>query len=202
MVVVVQGPHAGSRVVISNARAFTIGRGPTGDLRLEDDSGTSRVHLEIVLKEGVVRVRDLNATQGTFLGSTRLEPQRSAVWDPDTMLRVGERTVLELRMPEWVRAQTQDFIRARRGASADASPPESEPRDEPTDAPAAAAPSDPAVRVEGGTSAAIAEIHGAELEPAVRRSPGPWKSTPERIVAALAAALVVLAILFLYWIFR
>jgi len=99
LVVVVQGPHMGEQAAVPASTALVAGRDEGCGLRLSRDGAVSRRHVEILLRGSEVVVRDLHATQGTFLGTGRLEPARFARWPEATMLRVSERTVLALRLP-------------------------------------------------------------------------------------------------------
>ncbi len=71
VLVVTQGPAAGSRFELSEARV-TVGRHPESDIFL-DDITVSRRHAE-VYREGLVwRLRDLGSLNGTYLNSRRAE---------------------------------------------------------------------------------------------------------------------------------
>ena len=90
-VVVVEGPDQGASLVLSRTR-HTIGRHPTNDLVL-GDTAVSMVHLELQRGDpGMVVVRDLQSTNGTWLGPCRLvEAQLTAgavVKVGSTLLRV------------------------------------------------------------------------------------------------------------------
>jgi len=54
-----------------------VGRGSHADINLEDPS-VSTTHAELVRKGGVVRVKDLNATNGTFINSSRINGEADA----------------------------------------------------------------------------------------------------------------------------
>lgn len=201
-VIVVQGPEVGQTIALDKPETFDVGRGDGCALRLEGDSRVSRRHLEIVVREAEVLVRDLDATQGTFLGERRLQPGRLARWPEGTMLRVGERTVLALRMPP---REDLEAIAARIAAEPVPKPPvvTLEPGEAPTDAtdhgaPAAESAPAPAAR---NTSAATALVEvGPELPP-------PLSPRPRTVHLALRWAAPVLALLaggvallLLYWV--
>ncbi|MGD0528017.1 MAG: FHA domain-containing protein [Polyangiaceae bacterium] len=78
-------------------RAYTLGRGPECDLPIADGDA-SREHATLVRRGTEVRVRDLGAKNGTWLGDAPLPADRDAVWRPALMLRIG-RTVLALEEP-------------------------------------------------------------------------------------------------------
>ncbi|MCY4194260.1 MAG: FHA domain-containing protein [bacterium] len=71
VLVVTQGPAAGSRYELSEARV-TVGRHPESDIFL-DDITVSRRHAE-VYREGLVHhLRDMGSLNGTYLNSRRVE---------------------------------------------------------------------------------------------------------------------------------
>jgi DNA-binding NtrC family response regulator len=90
LVRVVSGDDRGKEVLLEGG-TITIGSHPDADLVLTDRS-VSRYHAELALMSDGVRVRDLKSTNGTFLGSSRIE---SVVLTPAAELKVG-RTRIEL----------------------------------------------------------------------------------------------------------
>lgn len=71
VLVATQGPAAGSRFELSEARV-TVGRHPDSDIFL-DDITVSRRHAEFYL-DGLVRhVKDMGSLNGTYLNSRRVE---------------------------------------------------------------------------------------------------------------------------------
>lgn len=97
-VVVVEGVDLGLRLELADdARAYRLGRGKQCDLVL-GDALVSREHLRVVRRGAEVFISDLDATRGTFLGSSRLMPWRDVRWDPSKMVRIAQ-TVLALRLP-------------------------------------------------------------------------------------------------------
>ncbi len=115
---IVQGPHAGLRLPLKAGRTYRVGRETSCDLALVNDRGASRAHLEIELADGLVLVSDLNTTQGTRLGPDLIDPRRRAVWEPDTMVRIGENTVLALLVPASIQTTIEDYARACRASTA------------------------------------------------------------------------------------
>ena len=88
---VVEGPNEGLVVPLSGE--LILGRADSAD-RAFEDTEISRHHLRVAVEDGEAVVEDLGSTNGTFVGSTRLEhPTRLEAGVP---VRVG-RTVLELR---------------------------------------------------------------------------------------------------------
>jgi serine/threonine protein kinase/formylglycine-generating enzyme required for sulfatase activity len=73
---------------ISLKASFTIGRQPGNDLTL-DDNKISRKHVQIEFDGNNYKVTDLNSSNGTYLGPTKLLPGMPQVWSPDQPLRVG-----------------------------------------------------------------------------------------------------------------
>jgi len=65
---------------------MTIGKAPTNDLVLTDDT-VSRTHCEIVRNGHVIHVKDLGSTNGTRIDGTRVQ---DADLSPGSVLRVGE----------------------------------------------------------------------------------------------------------------
>jgi FHA domain len=90
--VVTEGSLRGTTLSLGQAPVL-IGRAPESTLVLDDDYASAR-HARIFPQDGGWFVEDLGSTNGTFVGSTRLEqPTRL---DPGLPVRIG-RTVLELR---------------------------------------------------------------------------------------------------------
>jgi transcriptional regulator with PAS, ATPase and Fis domain len=81
---VVEGPSRGERARIDGATA-TIGSGERNALRIQDRS-VSRVHAEITVREGTIALRDLESTNGTYVGEARI---RDADVAPGTVVRIG-----------------------------------------------------------------------------------------------------------------
>jgi transcriptional regulator with PAS, ATPase and Fis domain len=81
---VVEGPSRGERVRIDGATA-TVGSGERNVLRIQDRS-VSRMHAEITLREGAITLRDLESTNGTYIGEARVRDVDVA---PGTVVRIG-----------------------------------------------------------------------------------------------------------------
>lgn len=71
LLVVTQGPAAGSRFELSETRV-TLGRHPDSDIFL-DDITVSRNHAEIYREGLVPRVKDMGSLNGTYLNGRRVE---------------------------------------------------------------------------------------------------------------------------------
>lgn len=84
---------------------FTLGRGESADLRIEDGAA-SREHLCIQVQEEV-RVEDLGSRNGTFLGGRKLEG--AAAWRPGEAVLIGGTS---LRY-EWASASRWEALRSR-----------------------------------------------------------------------------------------
>lgn len=83
--------------------SMTIGRSADNELVL-NDSKVSRQHARIEYDNGVYKVTDLNSSNGTYLGNSRLLPGVPEVWLPNQALRLGDHW---LRI---VRAQTDGTV--------------------------------------------------------------------------------------------
>jgi len=90
--IVTEGGLAGTRIGLTGAPVL-IGRANDSTLVLTDDYASNR-HARISVQDGMWIVEDLGSTNGTYLGSRKLDgPAPMEVGVP---LRIG-RTVLELR---------------------------------------------------------------------------------------------------------
>ena len=91
--VFLSGPRKGRRVGIDRP-VLRIGRDRSNDLSL-DDPDTSRNHAEVVLREGVHHIRDLDSTNGTFVNGVRVSEAKLRPGDQiimgDTILFYEER---------------------------------------------------------------------------------------------------------------
>jgi transcriptional regulator with PAS, ATPase and Fis domain len=90
-VVVVTGPDTGAGSEIDNG-TFLIGTHQNTDLRLTD-KGVSRYHLELQLRSDGLKVTDLDSTNGTFQGPTRVG---SVVLTGAARLKLGSNTEIEI----------------------------------------------------------------------------------------------------------
>ncbi|MEM9193446.1 MAG: FHA domain-containing protein [Myxococcota bacterium] len=90
LVRVVSGESRGAEALLEGG-TLLIGSHPDNDICLSDKT-VSRYHTELGLLVEGVRVRDLKSTNGTFVGSTRIE---SAVLSPSAEIKCG-RTRIEL----------------------------------------------------------------------------------------------------------
>jgi hypothetical protein len=95
---VTEGPSMGHVLALKEeGRVYVIGRGKDADLLVEDRN-VSRHHLEVVRQKDGIVVADRTSTRGSWLGYTRLVPQRRARWDNRRMLKLGV-TVLVIDEP-------------------------------------------------------------------------------------------------------
>ncbi len=85
------GEASGSRQVrLSVGQPVRVGRGSRSDLPLADPQ-VSRDHLEVtLLPDGLVRVRDVGSSNGTFLYARRISDESVP---PETSLRLGQSTL-------------------------------------------------------------------------------------------------------------
>lgn len=106
---IVEGLHEGLRLPLTRDGTYRLGRDPACSMALVRDMGVSRDHLEIVVDNGIVFVRDLEATGGTWMGTERLAPQRRALWPLGTMVRIGANTVAALLAPPLSRTTIAEY---------------------------------------------------------------------------------------------
>jgi hypothetical protein len=66
-----EGPHKGQRWILEPL-PMRVGRGSTAFIQLNDDLGVSRHHAEFYMQEGVIHVRDLQSTHGTYVNGKRI----------------------------------------------------------------------------------------------------------------------------------
>ncbi|HEY7957192.1 MAG TPA: sigma 54-dependent Fis family transcriptional regulator [Polyangia bacterium] len=90
-VTVASGPDIGGGAEIDNG-TFLIGTHPNTDLRLTD-KGVSRYHLELQLRADGLKVTDLDSTNGTFQGSTKVG---SVVLAGAARLKLGTNTEIDI----------------------------------------------------------------------------------------------------------
>jgi hypothetical protein len=86
---VVEGPHMGEVLELAHAGPFRVGRAKSCALFLESDDA-SREHFAIERQAHRIVVKDLGSARGTFLGRSRLEAHRAAVWDATRMVRAAD----------------------------------------------------------------------------------------------------------------
>lgn len=79
------GPHAAQKFPLSVLPA-TIGRGAAAGVRLDQDLGVSRLHAELYLQGGVLRIRDLGSTHGTLVNGFSISDKGL---EPGDRIRVG-----------------------------------------------------------------------------------------------------------------
>lgn len=86
---VVDGPGAGQRHVIPNKNQVVIGRNAAADVVL-DDASVSGAHMELTVEDDGVHIRDLESTNGTWIGAARI---LHAVIDVGARVVVGNYTL-------------------------------------------------------------------------------------------------------------
>ena len=116
LVRVVSGESRGDEAILEGG-TFVIGSHPDVDLVVTDKT-VSRYHAELALLAEGVRVRDLKSTNGTFVGSSRIE---SVVLTPAAEIKVGK-TRIEL-LPADVPAPEQPSEATQFGGLTGATPP-------------------------------------------------------------------------------
>ncbi|MHB1295105.1 MAG: protein kinase domain-containing protein [Anaerolineae bacterium] len=106
--IVLLAPSGTSRAFPVRGAEVVIGRAADADLVI-DDPRASRHHVQVRFDGAEYRVLDLNSSNGTFVGSSKLLPGVPESWTADKVLRVGDH-LLKLE-------------RGRAGASPLATPP-------------------------------------------------------------------------------
>ncbi|RAY14647.1 FHA domain-containing protein [Actinomadura craniellae] len=91
--VVTQGDLTGTTIELTSGTHITIGRASDSTLVVTDDYASSR-HARIFAQDGQWIVEDLNSTNGTYLGRTKVT--RPMQVPPGVPIRIGK-TVIELR---------------------------------------------------------------------------------------------------------
>jgi hypothetical protein len=91
--VVTQGDLTGTTIELTASTHITIGRASDSTLVVTDDYASSR-HARIFAQDGQWIVEDLNSTNGTYLGRTKVT--RPMQVPPGVPIRIGK-TVIELR---------------------------------------------------------------------------------------------------------
>jgi hypothetical protein len=190
---VVEGPRLGEILELTHPGPYRVGRGKSCDLFL-DAEDASREHFSIECEGDRVVVRDLGSPRGTYLGRSRLAPNRGAVWEATRMLRAAD-TVFSL---EVATQGTSDHLlepleRIPEGP-APAAKEEKEREREPGDPPVAlAAAGDETEAVEPAAAVAtvdaatspVTELPGDVLRP----PPGKPSRDPTFLIALLAIVL-------------
>jgi pSer/pThr/pTyr-binding forkhead associated (FHA) protein len=91
--VVTEGPLQGTTIDLATSGPITIGRATDASLVVTDDYASSR-HARIFAQDGVWILEDLNSTNGTYLGRSKVtRPTQLPIGVP---VRIGK-TVIELR---------------------------------------------------------------------------------------------------------
>ena len=82
--------NTGECIVFTKER-FTIGKSKLhADYSLENNTAISRTHCEIVRRNGVNYLKDLNSTNGTFVDGKRLAPGEEILLKNGSIIRMGD----------------------------------------------------------------------------------------------------------------
>lgn len=196
---VVEGPRIGETLDLAHAGPYRVGRGKSCDLFL-DAEDASREHFSIECQGDRVVVRDLGSPRGTFLGRSRLEPNRGAVWEPARMLRAADTVFsLEVATQESPQRLLEPLLRVP-----DKAPPPAEPAsEEHVPPPAPETPSDDPEAVDVATptaapaSSPMAELP-SELPHEASRKPS---GDPTFVIVVLAIVLGIAGVAALFALF-
>lgn len=90
---IAEGSGMGEAIALARGKPYLVGRGNGVDLFL-DDADVSRCHASVEWSGDRVLVTDLGSSGGTYLGTARLESNRSAVWSPGRMIVAGKTVLL------------------------------------------------------------------------------------------------------------
>lgn len=71
------GPLAGQSFPLKAGQKLTLGRAPTCSIPISGASSVSGTHCAVTLNGSMILVTDLGSTNGTYVGSQRLAPQKS-----------------------------------------------------------------------------------------------------------------------------
>ena len=82
-------PNGVKRSVALGNRPLTIGRDPECDIAIGYERA-SRHHAQIAFDGQRYFIIDLNSTNGTYLGNTRLTPNVPTEWFPNVSARIGD----------------------------------------------------------------------------------------------------------------
>ncbi len=88
--IIIRGQPQGKRYILSKDQMF-LGRDPSADLSV-NDANISRKHAEIVRRNDVIFLKDLDSTNGTFINDKRLHGE--AELKKEDMIKVGN-TILK-----------------------------------------------------------------------------------------------------------
>ena len=86
MIEIMNGPDDG-HVTVCDKTPISIGRGSDEMVHLPYDHLISRHHARIITAEGKFVLRDLNSTNGTFIGKKRIREDTAI--EANTLFRVG-----------------------------------------------------------------------------------------------------------------
>jgi Tol biopolymer transport system component len=84
----IQNPAGTARSFLIRTALVTLGRDAGNEIML-DDPKASRTHARIIFDGKTYQVLDLNSTNGTYLGETRLLPGVPVNWQAEVPLRIG-----------------------------------------------------------------------------------------------------------------
>ena len=81
-------PYETTRILPLDQHELIIGRSPSNDIRLSDES-ISRRHIHLKFESGNLVVIDLNSTNGSFIEDSKLPAHKHQQWPAKQKLRIG-----------------------------------------------------------------------------------------------------------------
>lgn len=85
------------KVVVLDRQSYTIGRGSNQDIRLRGRRVSRKHGLLELRSDGAILYTDLNATNGSWMGGTKLVANTEVVWQKSEVLRLGNYWVQYVR---------------------------------------------------------------------------------------------------------
>ncbi len=119
---IIDGPDRTKRLLLEEGRDYTLGRDRNADLPLEEPEA-SRQHARVSLREGVMWLRDLGSSNGTYLRGASLPAGQDVAWPPGAEMRIGDDRLV-YRDPL---AEALDDVERRPGERLDVLSPPAEP---------------------------------------------------------------------------
>lgn len=185
---IIAGPDSGKRRRFRGAR-MVIGRAPGVDLRLSD-AAVSRRHVELILGEGGVLLRDLGSGNGTKVNGARVAEKRLEHGDEVRLGKTTIRFVDEVAAFQKARAQKEAEEKAAAEAEAEARAKAEAEAKAKAEAEAELA----EAKARAGVPSAGASAEGAQEAAAPRGGAASRAPARRRLTLAVVAVVVLLAV--------